>query len=173
LGRFEASQRYKFSFTNVFKFISLFLLPNEILLSISHLVKYDYKSVSKQRHLNIHIHCDTINEFVFRESLEDDFVVSLNMDCESSEPFEQVSVRLYCFAAAKDRTGVAQTRLKLKVEWTDQDSLLTELVARYPTLADIRPVLALAINEEYVMDQTTIHLTENDVIALIPPISGG
>lgn len=92
---------------------------------------------------------------------------------DSNNSCDQVKVLLFCFAGAKDRTGFGQIEIKLKRRWSDQNTLLAEIVARFPSLADIQSVLALAINEEYVIERESIDLTSNDVIALIPPISGG
>ncbi len=48
--------------------------------------------------------------------------------------------------------------------------LQNELLLKYPSLKDIKK-FAFAVNEEYV-DENTI-LNENDVVAIIPPVSGG
>tara|TARA_R110002124_G_scaffold181586_4_gene348991 strand:- start:2575 stop:2817 length:243 start_codon:yes stop_codon:yes gene_type:complete len=45
-----------------------------------------------------------------------------------------------------------------------------EIIAKYPQLENINSY-AIAVNEEYASDQ--IVLNENDVVAIIPPVSGG
>ena len=48
--------------------------------------------------------------------------------------------------------------------------LKAELVAKYPQLENINSY-AIAVNEAYASNDTI--LKENDVIAIIPPVSGG
>ncbi len=49
--------------------------------------------------------------------------------------------------------------------------LLDHLEAQYPVLGDYRPVLRLAVNQEYVPE--TVTLADGDEVALITPVSGG
>ncbi|MDG2193429.1 MAG: molybdopterin converting factor subunit 1 [Polaribacter sp.] len=48
--------------------------------------------------------------------------------------------------------------------------LKAQLVAMYPVLKNMDSY-AIAVNETYATDTTT--LQENDVVAIIPPVSGG
>lgn len=84
----------------------------------------------------------------------------------------EVQVVVRFFAGARDRAGIESTKVKLPSKWETGDALLDELVERFSSLSELRPVLALALNEEYVMNER-IQLCEADVLALIPPISGG
>lgn len=86
---------------------------------------------------------------------------------------QTVPVRLLFFAHARDRVGCADAAVRLPAAWTDQDQLLDHLVLQYAGLAELRPVLALALNEEYLLDRQPVQLRPDDVLALIPPISGG
>lgn len=45
-----------------------------------------------------------------------------------------------------------------------------EIIAKYPQLENINSY-AIAVNEEYASDKTV--LNKNDVVAIIPPVSGG
>lgn len=46
-----------------------------------------------------------------------------------------------------------------------------ELVAAYPQLGAVQPVLSIAVNSEYAGNHTV--LKAGDEVALIPPVSGG
>jgi len=51
----------------------------------------------------------------------------------------------------------------------DTNSLVKELHVLYPALADAKYVIA--VNKKVVTENTT--LTENSIVALLPPFSGG
>ncbi len=53
---------------------------------------------------------------------------------------------------------------------TTIEALKKKLKTTYPSLKNIHE-FAIAVNEEYANDDLTIN--ENDVIAIIPPVSGG
>ena len=48
---------------------------------------------------------------------------------------------------------------------------LDKLAAAHPAIAELRPVLAVAVNDCYRDTATT--LNDGDTLALIPPVSGG
>ena len=50
-------------------------------------------------------------------------------------------------------------------------ALLSDLRQRHPGLRDIAPGLLIAVNEEHAAESRV--LAENDVVALMPPFSGG
>ena len=79
------------------------------------------------------------------------------------------------FASAKERVGTDRVTLDLDECWTDRQSLMQYICLKSLTgLSELLPILMLAINEEYVTDsQSNIRLKNNDVLALIPPITGG
>jgi len=52
---------------------------------------------------------------------------------------------------------------------TDTNSLVEELLNLYPALADTK--YAIAVDKKVVYENTT--LTENSIVALLPPFSGG
>jgi molybdopterin converting factor subunit 1 len=80
----------------------------------------------------------------------------------------QVTVRY--FAGHRDITGTAQEVLNVPDECTMQELWLT-LEARYPALVPFRGRVLCARNQQFV-DATTA-LAPGDVIAFIPPVSGG
>lgn len=61
----------------------------------------------------------------------------------------------------------------LIIEVTTGSSVLQlkeQLIAQYPILENINSY-AIAINEEYAANE--VNIKENDVVAIIPPVSGG
>ena len=86
-----------------------------------------------------------------------------------------VVTKILFFAGAKDRVGQDEMIIQLNSFWPDKHSLLNHLCHNIGyNLSDIITTMTLAINEEYIInDNDSINLNENDVIALIPPITGG
>ena len=83
---------------------------------------------------------------------------------------ETITVRVRCFAAAREATGEAELVLPLPIGTTAGDALAT-LVERFPELRGHRSSLRLAVNLAYV---TPDHpLQDGDEVALIPPTCGG
>ena len=82
----------------------------------------------------------------------------------------ELHVRVLDFAAARQRLRRNEEELVLSTGATAGDAwrLLEEL---HPEPASLRPVLRLAVNEEFVMAERV--LVDGDVIALIPPVAGG
>jgi len=57
------------------------------------------------------------------------------------------------------------------ISGSDTGALLKLVVERHPQMASILKACTLAINQEYLED--TCILKSGDVVAIIPPISGG
>lgn len=83
---------------------------------------------------------------------------------------KHVQVTLRLFALAKQTVGQSELPLQLPESATVAD-LRQELALTCPALAPLLPSLMVAINSEYVDDQTIIEAGQE--IALIPPVSGG
>ncbi len=73
------------------------------------------------------------------------------------------------FGVVKDVVGKSKTSFDLKEGITIYE-FQEFLLKKYPALTDIRN-FAFAANEEYVKQDYRIRA--NDVIAIIPPVSGG
>ncbi len=81
------------------------------------------------------------------------------------------AVEVLFFAAARERAE-RDSALLPWVEGITLGALVTDLVATYPALEPLLPYLRLAVNEAFVADLGH-PLAAGDVVALIPPVSGG
>ncbi|HEX6837162.1 MAG TPA: molybdopterin converting factor subunit 1 [Polyangia bacterium] len=79
-------------------------------------------------------------------------------------------VRVLYFAVVRERLGRDHDELELPVR-ADVAAAWRELERRHPALASLRPVVKLAVNEEFAAADRA--LADGDVIALIPPVAGG
>ena len=79
------------------------------------------------------------------------------------------SVSVLLFGITRDLTGQSAVSVPLN-EGANVGDLLGQLHQEYPALAGIRSLL-VAVNGEYA--EANLTLSENDEIALIPPVSGG
>jgi molybdopterin converting factor small subunit len=86
-----------------------------------------------------------------------------------------VTVTLLFHAAVRDRLALSQVaHFTLSSDWNSAADLLSHLCGQeFPALSDLRPILILAINEQYCSHTDPITLSSGDRIALIPPITGG
>ncbi|GGK54650.1 MULTISPECIES: molybdopterin converting factor subunit 1 [Flavobacteriaceae] len=80
-----------------------------------------------------------------------------------------MEIQLLFFGITTDIVGVNKMKYTLK-EGATVGNLKKLLIAKYSALKNIND-FAIAINEEYVKDTTII--TKNDIVAIIPPVSGG
>ena len=79
-------------------------------------------------------------------------------------------VRLRFFASLRERLRRSAAEYTLADGSSVQD-LWAALCAEYPHLAELGPSIAFAVNQEYVNREH--RLSNNDEVALIPPVSGG
>lgn len=97
-----------------------------------------------------------------------------------------ITIKLYVFAYLRDLFEVSrETDISLdKSEWISSDELKCKLLdilwkKRHNSIdpSCVSPVspdtIMLAVNEEFVDPGVEIKLIQNDVVALIPPVSGG
>lgn len=80
-----------------------------------------------------------------------------------------MKIKILFFGMSKDLTGTNSITFKL-----DKNSTVLEvrkrLLSDYPKFSSMDS-FAIAVNESYAEDETKIN--DNDVIAIIPPVSGG
>lgn len=78
--------------------------------------------------------------------------------------------RVLLFASLREAAGARELVVELPAPVTVAE-LRSRLVADHPRLAPLLQGAAAAVNEEYVPGDHA--LAEGDVVALIPPVSGG
>jgi len=71
---------------------------------------------------------------------------------------------------AKIRTLLGKSREQFEVAET-VEKLMEKVAASHPSLTSVLATCAFAVNEEYVQRSQT--LKAGDVVAIIPPVSGG
>lgn len=81
-----------------------------------------------------------------------------------------MQVRLRFFASIREKLRRSDATCSLP-DGATVDDLLDQLCCDHPPLAEVRRALRVAVNQEYVDPQH--RLSENDEVALIPPVSGG
>ena len=81
-----------------------------------------------------------------------------------------VEVRVLLFSVLREHIGSGTVAVKVSAPATGH-MLLDQLVEQYPVLLDYRPVVRLAVNQQYAALDTLLH--EGDEVALITPVSGG
>ncbi len=79
-------------------------------------------------------------------------------------------VRVLYFAVVRERLGRDEEEVELPAA-ADVGAAWRELERRHPELSALRPVVKLAVNEEFAAADRA--LADGDVIALIPPVAGG
>ncbi|VVC35433.1 Beta-grasp domain,Molybdopterin synthase/thiamin biosynthesis sulphur carrier, beta- [Cinara cedri] len=83
----------------------------------------------------------------------------------------KVTVIILFFAQARELAKLNKTTLQVP-QTLFVHELRSILVEKY-NLTTIGNIFILAVNEIYISDNLRITLQENDVLAVIPPISGG
>jgi molybdopterin converting factor subunit 1 len=81
-----------------------------------------------------------------------------------------VRVRVRLFASLREAAGTELVELDLPEGATSEDAW-RRLAAAYPSLADRRRSLAVAVNRLYARFDEPLH--PDDEIVFVPPVSGG
>ena len=81
-----------------------------------------------------------------------------------------MTITLKVFASIRDICGFNEKEINI-TPGTTIESLMDGLVNEYPALESRRKSLLIAVNEEYTTGSKT--LSDRDVVAVFPPVSGG
>jgi molybdopterin synthase sulfur carrier subunit len=81
-----------------------------------------------------------------------------------------MTITVQLFAILKDLVGTSQISLECPIRATVAD-VAAQLLNVFPQLAPSLPKIAYAVDEQFVSPQTV--LQDGQVLALIPPVSGG
>ena len=81
-------------------------------------------------------------------------------------------VKVLFFAKAKEIVKTSEGDLTLGPSLS-VDQIYQALEKKWPKLKTLKRTFALALNEEYLDQDSTFTLNHYDVLAVIPPISGG
>lgn len=83
----------------------------------------------------------------------------------------EVTITVLFFAQARELAKLNKTTVRVPKILSGHD-LRSILIDQF-NLLSIGNIFILAINESYTFDDLQITLEENDIVAVIPPISGG
>lgn len=81
-----------------------------------------------------------------------------------------MEIRVLLFASLREAAHGGDFRLELP-SGSDAGAVVRELIRRLPGSAALLERSALAVNEEYAPGGALLH--DGDVVAVIPPVSGG
>ncbi|MBX0312639.1 MAG: molybdopterin converting factor subunit 1 [Sulfurihydrogenibium sp.] len=80
-----------------------------------------------------------------------------------------MKVKVLYFSQVKDKVG--KNEEEIEFEGKTLKDLVDVLVNKYPNIEDILKRSMFAVNESY--ETMEYNLQDNDIIAIIPPVSGG
>lgn len=81
-----------------------------------------------------------------------------------------MKIKIKAFASVREAVGFEEKELTVSEDITVKD-IMQQLKKSHPTLDGFNGSLLFAINEEYCRDTAT--LSEEDTLAIFPPVSGG
>ncbi len=81
-----------------------------------------------------------------------------------------MKIKIKAFASVREAFGFEEKELTVSEGITVKD-IIHQLKKSYPTLNNFNGSLLYAINEEYCRE--TAALSEEDTLAIFPPVSGG
>jgi len=81
-----------------------------------------------------------------------------------------MKIKVLYFASLKDKLKKNEDIIDLK-EGSKVEDLLNEIISKYPQIQELIQKCMIAVNEEYSSKDRV--LNENDIVAIIPPVSDG
>jgi len=81
-----------------------------------------------------------------------------------------MKIKVLYFASLKDKLKKNEDIINLK-EGSKVEDLLNDIISKNPQIQELLQKCMIAVNEEYSSKDRV--LNENDIVAIIPPVSGG
>jgi molybdopterin synthase sulfur carrier subunit len=88
----------------------------------------------------------------------------------SEAPANTITVRVLFFGAARDAAGVSKAAMDV-IAPVKVNAIKERVFQKYECLSPFAKSVMVSVNEEYASDETT--LKDRDVVAFLPPVSGG
>lgn len=88
------------------------------------------------------------------------------------EESSSLTLSVLLFAKAAELVGSDSARLTLPCSCSAAE-ILHHLITQYPVLSPIQNCVILALNQNYIHWDESVHLQADSELAVIPPISGG
>lgn len=83
-------------------------------------------------------------------------------------------MKLLLFASARENVGQKMVNIDLtRDKELSGNEIMNKILKIYPSLSEISKESCLAVNEKYLMKDDKVVLREGDILAFIPPVSGG
>jgi molybdopterin converting factor subunit 1 len=83
-----------------------------------------------------------------------------------------IVVELKLFASCREIAGISSCNITLTPPQHSVMDLINNVLEQFPDLADSVSELSIAVNKKYITEKDHL-LSDNDIVAFIPPISGG
>lgn len=84
--------------------------------------------------------------------------------------FYTMEIEMFCFGITRDILGSGNYKMEVSEPSISVKDLRESLSAKFPEMKKLNSML-IAVNDEYAADDHMI--SENDEVALIPPVAGG
>lgn len=82
-----------------------------------------------------------------------------------------MSIKIIFFASAREITGTREISLDLTEQLTTSTDIIRHICELFPQLTPGINQISIAVNQVYIKSSTT--LKDGDIVAFLPPISGG
>jgi molybdopterin synthase catalytic subunit len=82
-----------------------------------------------------------------------------------------MSIKVIFFASAREITGTREITLDLTEQLSTSTDVLKHVCGLYPQLTPGINQISIAVNQVYIKSSTI--LKDRDIVAFLPPISGG
>ena len=83
-----------------------------------------------------------------------------------------INIEVKFFASCREVVGINSCEMTLQYPSNKLINVINNILELYPLLEDNIQEVSIAVNKKYINDKEHI-IKDGDIIALIPPISGG